>query len=156
MQQKERVKRAFIGNMNNFQWSKDQIIQNTEQNRGTKVLESPVNRNQVSAMDEKGDETVISIADQFHLVQDQNFTKYKQKRGFILWKTQSGKGILKTLESNVSANEVSAIDITRKVELLRAIQSILCTTNNEKEVLSPSEDNLSENEVSVINRKSRK
>ena len=104
----------------------------------------------------KGDETLISIADQFHLVQDQNYTKYELKRGFILWKTQSGKGILKTLESNVSANEVSAIDITSKVELLRAIQSILCTTNNEKEVPSPSEDNLSENEVSVINRKSRK
>ena len=29
------------------------------------------------------------------------------------------------MESNVSTNEVSAIDITRKVELPRAIQSIL-------------------------------
>ena len=107
-------------------------------------------------MDEKGDEILISIADQFHLVRDQNYTKYGLKRGLILWKTQSEKGILKALESNVSVNEVSAIDITRKVELLRAIQSILCTTNNEKEVPNPSDDNLSENEGSAINRKSRK
>ena len=101
-------------------------------------------------MDEKGDEILISIADQFHLVRDQNYTKYGLKRGLILWKTQSEKGILIRC-----VNKVSAIDITRKVELLRAIQSILCTTNNEKEVPNPSEDNLCENEVSPINRKSR-
>ena len=38
VQQKERVKRAFIGNISHFQRSKDKIIQNTEQNRGTEGI----------------------------------------------------------------------------------------------------------------------
>ena len=45
-----------------------------------KVLEPTVNKSQVSAMDEKGDETLISITDQFHLVRDQNYTKYRLKK----------------------------------------------------------------------------
>ena len=51
-----------------------------------------MNKNQVSAMDEKGDETLIGITDQFHLVRDQNYTKYRLKKRVNIMQNTERKG----------------------------------------------------------------